>query len=63
MPRWRDTTIARLRSSVFQILAQGGYIENTRTLKLHTVYIASQVLDYLTEQNEHDILRCIQVGP
>jgi hypothetical protein len=63
MPRWRDATIARLRSSVFQILAQVGYIENTRTRKLQTVYIASQVLDYLTEHNEHYVLRCIQVGP
>ncbi|MCZ6874642.1 MAG: DUF1819 family protein [bacterium] len=63
MPRWSDATIDRLRSSVFQILAQVGYIENTRTLKLQTVHIASQVLEYLTERNEHDILRCIQVGP
>ncbi len=63
MPRWSDATIDRLRSSVFQILAQVGYIENTRTLKLQTVHIASQVLDYLTEHNEHYILRCIQVGP
>ena len=63
MPRWRDSTLARLRSSVFQILAQVGYIENTRTLKLQTVHIASQVLDYLTEHNESYVLRCIQVGP
>lgn len=63
MPRWSDATIDRLRSFVFQILAQVGYIENTRTLKLQTVHIAFQVLDYLTEHNEHYILRCIQVGP
>jgi hypothetical protein len=63
MPQWNDSTIDRLRSSVFQILAQAGYVENTRTLKLQTVHIASQVLDYLTEHNEHYILRCIQVGP
>jgi hypothetical protein len=63
MPRWSDATINRLRSSVFQILAQVGYIENTRTLKLQTVYIASQVLDYLTEHNERYVQRCIQVGP
>lgn len=63
MPRRSDATIDRLRSSVFQILAQGGYIENTRTLKLQTVHIASQVLDYLTGHNEHYVLRCMQVGP
>ena len=63
MPRWRDSTIDRLRSSVFQILAQAGYVENTRTLKLQTVHMASQVIDYLTDHHEHYVLRCIQVGP
>jgi hypothetical protein len=63
MPRWHDSTVARLRSSVFQILAQAGYIENTRTLKLQTVHIASQVIDYLTEHDEHYVLRCMQAGP
>jgi hypothetical protein len=63
MPRWSDSTIARLRSSVFQILAQAGYVENTRTLRLQTVHIASQVLDYLTDHHEHYVLRCLQVGP
>ena len=63
MPRWSDSTIARLRSSVFQMLAQAGYVENTRTLRLQTVHIASQVLDYLTDHHEHYVLRCIQVGP
>jgi hypothetical protein len=63
MPQWSDSTMARLRSSVFQILAQAGYVENTRTLKLQTVHISSQVLDYLTDHHEHYVLRCIQVGP
>ena len=63
MPRWSDSTIDRLRSSVFQSLAQAGYVENTRTLKLHTVHMASQVLDYLTEHHERYVLRCIQVAP
>ena len=40
MPQWNESTIARLRSSVFQMLAQAGYIENTRSLKLQTVHIA-----------------------
>ena len=40
MPLWHDTTRRRLRSSVFQMLAEAGYIENTRSLKLQTVHIA-----------------------
>jgi hypothetical protein len=55
--------MARLRSSVLQILAQAGYVENTRTLRLQTVHMASQVLDYLTDHHEHYVLRCLQVGP
>ena len=63
MPQWREATIARLRSAVFQILAQAGYIANTRTLTLQPVYIASPVLDYLTAHHEQYVLRCIQVVP
>jgi hypothetical protein len=63
MPRWHDSTRRRLRSSVFQILAQAGYVENTRTLKLQTVHIAGQVTRYLKDHDEEYVLRCIQVGP
>jgi hypothetical protein len=48
---------------VFQILAQAGYIENTRSLKLQTVHIADQVLRYLKANKEDYVLRCIQVAP
>ena len=62
MPIWNESTRKRLRSSVFQILAQGGYIENTRSKRLQTVHITSQVLHYLERHNEHYTLRCIQVS-
>ena len=63
MPIWNESTRKRLRSSIFQILAQAGYIENTRSKRLQTVHIASQVLQYLEKHNEHYILRCIKVSP
>ena len=63
MPIWNESTRNRLRSTVFQILAQAGYIENTRSRKLQTVHIASQVLQYLQGHNEQYVLRCIQVTP
>ena len=63
MPIRNESTRKRLRSSVFQILAQAGYIESTRSKKLQTVHIASQVLQYLERHNEHYVLRCIQVAP
>ena len=62
MPQWSAATIDRLRSSVFQILAQTGYIANTRTLALQPVYVASLVLDYLAAHQEYYALRCIQVA-
>ena len=63
MPQWNETTRRRLRSSVFQMLAQAGYIESTRSLKLQTVHIADQVLRYLKDNQEEYVLRCIQVAP
>jgi hypothetical protein len=63
MTQWNETTRRRLRSSVFQMLAQAGYIENTRSLKLQTVHVADQVLRYLKANQEEYVLRCIQVSP
>ncbi len=63
MPEWSVSTIDRLRSSVFQILAQAGYLEDTRSLRLQTVHIAGEVLRYLREHDEGYVLRCIQVAP
>jgi hypothetical protein len=63
MPQWNESTRGRLRSSVFQSLAQAGYVESTRSLKLQTVHIADQVLRYLKAHDEEYVLRCIQVAP
>ena len=63
MPQWHESTRKRLRSSVFQMLAQAGYIENTRSLKLQAVHIAEPVLRYLRMNHEEYVLRCIEVTP
>jgi len=63
MPQWNETTRRRLRSSVFQMLAQAGYVETTRSLKLQTVHVAEQVLRCLRAGGEEYVLRCIQVSP
>ncbi len=36
MPEWHKSTRRRLRSSIFQILAQAGFLRDTRSLKLQT---------------------------
>ena len=63
MPDWNESTKIRLRSSVFQMLALAGYIENTRTLKLQPVTISEPVLLYLKACHEDDVLRSILVSP
>ena len=63
MPQWNESTRRRLRSSVFQILAQTGYINNTRAKQLQTVQLAPEVLQYLERNHEQYVLRCIQVAP
>ncbi|MEW6207024.1 MAG: DUF1819 family protein [Acidobacteriota bacterium] len=62
MPTWNESTRNRLRSSVFQTLAQAGFIEDTKTLKLQPVHIAPQVIQYLRGHSEEYVLRCIQVS-
>ena len=62
MPQWSDSTITRLRSSVFSILAEVGYIDTTKTRKLQGVHIVKPVLRYLEQHDEQYVLRCIQVG-
>lgn len=62
MPAWSDSTITRLRSSVYSILAEAGYIDSTKTRNLQAVHIVKPVLDYLEQHDEHYVLRCIQVG-
>jgi hypothetical protein len=63
MPLWNESTRRRLRSSVYQILAQAGYIDNTKQRTLQAVHVAAQVVSYLEKHNEHYVLRCIQVAP
>lgn len=59
-PVWTESTIRRMRSSMFQILEQAGYIENTKTLRLQSVYIAQEVVRYLQDHDETDVLHRIQ---
>lgn len=63
MSNWSEATVSRMRSAVFAILAQAGYVENVRNLKLQTVHIDTAVLAHLRGEDEQYVLRCIEVGP
>ncbi len=62
MPQWQESTVRRMGSSVFQILAQAGYIKDTRTMLLQRAHITGEVIGYLERNHEDYVLRCITVG-
>jgi hypothetical protein len=60
--KWSESTKRRLRSAIFQMLAQAKFLDNTRSLKLQAVHVPTEVIDYLKAHKETHILRCIQVA-
>ncbi len=62
MPQWHESTVRRMGSSVFQILAQAGYIKDTRSMLLQRPSITSEVVGYLKRNKEDYVLRCITAG-
>jgi len=63
MPQWNESTQNRLRSSVFQMLAQAGFIQDTKSKRLQPVHLAPEVIRYLQQRGEEYVLRCILVSP
>lgn len=59
---WSESTVIRLRSSVYQTLAQAGYLNNTRSRRLQTVYVEQDVVRCLTVHHEDFVLRCLQIS-
>ena len=62
MPHWSDATVARLRSAVFSMLAEAGYLENTRSLLLQNVFVDVELATYLRDRDETYVLRCLEVA-
>lgn len=62
MPHWSDTTTDRLRSAVFNILAEAGYLKDTKSLEFQNVFIDSQLSSHLRDTNENYALRCLEVS-
>ncbi len=61
MPHWSDATLARLRSAVFSMLSETGYLKDTRSLLLQNVFVEEQLAAYLRDRGEHYLLRCMEV--
>jgi len=62
MPQWSDATVAKLRSAVFTMLAEAGYLKDTRSLLLQNVFVDAQLAAYLRDRNEAYVLRCLEVA-
>jgi hypothetical protein len=60
MPEWNESTRMRLRSSVYQMLAQAGLIENTKSLQLLPINFSEQVIRCLQANRENYVLSCIE---
>lgn len=59
MPLWSDSTTAKLRENVFRILAECGYIEDTRRMKLQRVRLLPELVSYLRDSRNDAVLRCL----
>ena len=64
MPAWGDSTVARLRSSVFNTLAEAGYLSDTKARRLQKVQVAAPVVrgfDAAGEPGRY-ALSCLEVA-
>ena len=61
MPLWSDSTVARLRSAVFSMLSEAGYLKDTRSLLLQNVFVDTQLAAWLRDRSETYVLRCMEV--
>jgi len=58
---WSESTLAKLRQVAFRILAESGYIDSTRSLKLLPVSIVPEVRSYLIKNSENYVLHCMEI--
>lgn len=63
MPSLTDSTRGKLRQNAIRMLAEAGFIEDTRSLRLRSQAIEPDVLNYLRQHNEQYVLDCLQVCP
>lgn len=61
MPHWSDTTVAKLRSQVFSMLAEAEYLKDTRSLLMQNVFVDPQLAAHLRDCDESYVLRCLEV--
>jgi hypothetical protein len=63
MPNWSAGTLTSLRTRVFGMLAEAGYLSDARHRVLRPVQIAPEVVRCLADAREDYALRCMEVAP
>ena len=61
MPAWSPSTLRRLRSVVFSMLAEAGYLGDTKTRRLQPVFVDDALRNLLEVSGERYVLRCLEV--
>jgi hypothetical protein len=61
MPEWSVATLETLRTRVFGMMTEAGYLSDSRTRTLKPVRVSPEVVRYLKEFDEDYALRCMQV--
>lgn len=62
MAVWSAGTLRSLRTRVFGMLAEAGYLTDGRAHRLRPLTVAPEVVRALTAAGEHAVLRCMQVS-
>ena len=62
MPIWNASTTNKLGDSVFQILAEVGFIGDTKSYLLQPVQISPKVLAFLRDHGDRDVIEKMQVA-
>lgn len=61
MPVWNESTVNKLGDSVFQILKEVGFVVDTKDYFLQPVQLSADVMAYLRDHNEQDVIERMQV--
>lgn len=59
---FNETSLKKISQVVFLILAESGYISDTKTRKLQNVIIRPELKSLLEQENEQYVLSCMEVS-
>jgi len=60
MLKWTESTRKKLKQIIFRILAESNYIDSTRSGQLQSVTVLPEIKQYLTDNSERYVLRCMK---